>query len=360
MIKINEKYLVYVILVVIWIMLFLDNYNGSLIFAILIASVRVFVVGFIYYVHHKTYLYLNTSIKECLKLAGAIFVAFIILSIDEIFTEAVYINSDSKIANFINKFSSFYDENNNNEDILDESNLLMELFLNFLSSSIQIISAIVFSWATHVMKKNKINEMEISKLENLKKEAELSHLKNQINPHFLFNALSNIYSLAYLKEDETPDRIMQLSKMLRYVVYETNVDKVNIEKEVNYIITYIDFVMLKTNNKNIKFEYNNCDLQYKLPPMILMPFIENAFKHSIIGLKFSWIKIVLENINPKGIMFRITNSVVKNEISTIYSNGGVGIENVKKRLEIEYKDKFSLKNGFVNEKVYEVELKLYK
>lgn len=194
-------------------------------------------------------------------------------------------------------------------------------------------------------KKNKEALFEMQKLKALQSESELQSLKNQINPHFLFNALSNIYSISYLGDSRAPGKIMQLSKMLRYVLYECNQDYVLLSNEIEYLTSYIDFQKIKVeHDQTILFEHFNTNNQLKIAPMILLPLMENAFKHSAIQrIKTSYIKIELST-NPKGdIFFSIKNSVPTDKSHIVKDDiGGIGIENLRKRLNILYKDHYSL------------------
>ncbi len=161
----------------------------------------------------------------------------------------------------------------------------------------------------------------------------LKFLKSQINPHFLFNTLNNIYTLSMLKSDQTPDMILKLSNMLRYILYEcSDKDKVPIAKEVAYIRNYIDLQLLKDSEiKNIHFEEGIKD-NVAIAPMLLIPFIENSFKHSRIeDTEKGWINIKL-SCNRKEIFFSCENSLPAVEYKKD-KTGGIGIENARRRLE---------------------------
>lgn len=185
-------------------------------------------------------------------------------------------------------------------------------------------------------------EKEASELKSENLNSELKFLKSQINPHFLFNALNNIYSLSVIKSEKTPDNILKLSDMLRYIIYDCNADKVPLEKELNYINNYIDLQKLKDDQiTGIEVDFNNADPNCLIAPMIFIPFIENAFKHSNIeDRKLGWVKIKIENTDGQ-LIFEISNSLPK-EITTKDKVGGVGLENVKRRLQLIYEDKQDL------------------
>ena len=220
---------------------------------------------------------------------------------------------------------------------------------------IQISMAMFLSWAYYVFEKNKENELALSQLKTLNKESELNELKKQINPHFLFNALSNIYSIAYLKDDRTPEKIMQLSKMLRYVIYESDVEFIELSKEIEHLKRYIDFQKFKiAKEQQIIFEYPDIIESVKIAPMLLLPFIENAFKHSQIAIEpDAWVRIKLQ-VSTNRILFSVENTVSSKPKEEILMNPGIGIENISKRLEIIYHSGAEL--NIVEDETYKVDL----
>ena len=179
-------------------------------------------------------------------------------------------------------------------------------------------------------------EKEAADLKSENLNSELKFLRSQINPHFLFNALNNIYSLSIIKSDKTPDNILKLSDMLRYIIYDCNADSVPLKKEVNYINNYIDLQKLKDDEMdNIEIDFERADPKCMIAPMIFIPFIENSFKHSKIeDIEHGWIKIKIENTDSQ-LFFSIKNSLSKEDY-TKDKIGGVGLENVKRRLELLY------------------------
>ena len=170
---------------------------------------------------------------------------------------------------------------------------------------------------------------------------EIKLLKAQINPHFIFNALNNIYSLSYTKSDKAPDSILKLSEMLRYVFYDCSKDHVKIEKEVEYIKNFIAFQQMKSDyDQNIRFNPDKVIVNHSVSPMLFIPFIENAFKYSNIESETdAYTNIVLESTEKK-LLFAIENSVP--EDGKIPSGNGTGIPNVQKRLNLLYPGKYEL------------------
>jgi len=174
-------------------------------------------------------------------------------------------------------------------------------------------------------------------------EAELKYLKNQINPHFLFNTLNNIYTLCYLKDDKAPLAVMKLSDMMRYILTDSNAQAIELEREIQFIQNYLELQKLKTEEQmRIVFDVNGIRGRHKIAPMLLIVFFENCFKHGDIGINpDGWIKAELK-VNEKDEMdFNICNSKGADR-STGSEFGHLGLENVMKRLSIQYKDRHSL------------------
>lgn len=195
----------------------------------------------------------------------------------------------------------------------------------------------------NIVEKNK-REKDKVELKNKVLEAETKMLKSQINPHFLFNAMNNIYSLAQMKSDKTPEAIHQLSGMLRYVIYESDDKFVNLGEEIVYIKNFIKLHFLKDDaiSNNVKVEIDNVDSSLRIAPMLLIPFIENSFKHSKIeDIENGWINLKIET---KGnvLDLYVSNSLPEQNFSKD-GVGGVGLENVKQRLQLLYPDNYTLK-----------------
>ncbi len=211
----------------------------------------------------------------------------------------------------------------------------------------QVLLCLVALWIAlnqHLIEKEKLNEKEIETLKRANLENNLQLLKSQINPHFLFNALNNIYTLSYLGDKKTPQKIDILSDMLRYVIYDCESEYVPIQKEIKYINNFIDFQQLKTEKKqNIEFINKIEDSSFLIAPMILIPFIENAFKHSKIERYPSHhVKITLEH-RIENLYFTISNSILNNNMfEENKDQKGIGLENVINRLKIIYTNSYNL------------------
>lgn len=188
-----------------------------------------------------------------------------------------------------------------------------------------------------------------------KRETELLFLKSQMNPHFFFNTLNNIYGLAYQKEDSAPTAILKLSEAMRYIIYETQSERVTLNKELQFINNYIKLERLRLLNKNNLNFQNEVGLHTgKIAPLILLPFIENCFKHSNIDeseqseINISiWIENHYLNLSCGNTISKKAN----------YKEGGIGTKNVMKRLELLYGDNFSLEKE-ENENNYFIQLRI--
>lgn len=203
--------------------------------------------------------------------------------------------------------------------------------------------AILFISSTYWMNtQNQQRKQQAITLKSENLEAEMKFLKSQTNPHFLFNALNNIYALTYTNSPKAPEMIMKLSEMLRYVLYESNEKKVPLAKEIDYIVNFISFQSLKIEGRaNIQVDLKNVDDGAEVEPMLFIPFIENSFKHSKIeNTEKGWIDIRLFSEGNK-IDLQVSNSkpdgaFVKDQ------TGGIGLSNVKKRLQLLYPGKHEL------------------
>ncbi|MBP7219953.1 MAG: histidine kinase [Paludibacteraceae bacterium] len=191
---------------------------------------------------------------------------------------------------------------------------------------------------THYLDK----EHKILILSQEKTEAELQFLRSQIQPHFLFNVLNDIYAMALLNKKETPDSILKLADLMRYVLQESTASKVPLEKEINYIRNYIDLEKLRYNDLYaISFEIHGDSANKMITPLLLLPFIENAYKHSTTNdTGGAWIKIRISLTNEV-LTLEIMNSFDRNIPKVTQVSSGIGIQNVKKRLDILYQGKYT-------------------
>jgi sensor histidine kinase YesM len=172
--------------------------------------------------------------------------------------------------------------------------------------------------------------------ENLK--TELSFLRSQVSPHFMFNVLNNMVALARKQSAELEPSLIKLSSLMRYMLYETDEDKVALEKEIDYLQSYID-LQHQRFGKNVKVNvsFQKDDINYSIEPMLLIPFVENAFKHGTGLIENAQIDINLE-VKSSLLQFLIRNKF--NELSEEVKDktSGIGLNNVERRLNLLYKD----------------------
>ncbi|MCC9167489.1 sensor histidine kinase [Pontibacter harenae] len=183
------------------------------------------------------------------------------------------------------------------------------------------------------------NERLNKELENQKLMAELGYLKSQVNPHFLFNTLNNIYSLAYKQSPETPDAIMKLSLLMRYMLYESNDNLVCLQKEVDHLHNFIDLQKLRLREQtSIKFDISGNLEGKQIAPMMLMTLVENAFKHGLVSKNEIGIIFNL-NVQESFLSFSTVNNISTHKKREY---GGIGLENLKRRLNLLYPNRHKL------------------
>ena len=200
----------------------------------------------------------------------------------------------------------------------------------------------VFSTGINVINQWLRSERQTKEIANEKLQAELSFLKAQINPHFLFNTLNNIYALASSQSEQTAPAVMKLSSIMRYVLTEARNDLVPLEKEIQFTSHYIELQKMRLTDKtSIDFTIKGDPLGRQIAPLLLLPFVENAFKYGISTRECSPIRILLD-IKPESLYFSISNHKHFNTTLRMAGNTGIGINNTKRRLELLYAGKYEL------------------
>jgi len=187
------------------------------------------------------------------------------------------------------------------------------------------------------------NQHSLTTLETEKLKMELIHLKAQIQPHFFFNTLNNMYSLSVQNSPETPAMITDLSAIMRYVLYETRQEKVPLIQEVEFIRSYIHLENLRHTQSNlIDFSVQGDINNLKIEPLLFLPLIENTFKHALHqDMTCKWVKLVL-TVDEDELIFQTANSKsITNKLSN-KSHSGIGLVNVQKRLDLLYPGKHEL------------------
>jgi hypothetical protein len=172
----------------------------------------------------------------------------------------------------------------------------------------------------------------LQKVEKDKMKSELSFLKAQINPHFLFNTLNSIYALAIKKDDKTADAVVQLSELMRYIITNANDDVIALDKEINYINNFVQLQKTRLGNTvNIEYDVKGNAYGKCITPLILISFIENAFKHGVNPNQDSEIVIRIEIVDDYLTLF-VSNHKVEN----LQSDSGIGLQNTIERLTLLY------------------------
>jgi len=195
-------------------------------------------------------------------------------------------------------------------------------------------------------------------LEKEKLETELTFLKSQIHPHFLFNTLNNLYALTIEKSEKAPTVVVQLSSLLGYTLYSGRETTVELREELKQLRDYIELEKLRYGN-GLKVSFNTPDQidGLRIAPLMLLPFVENSFKHGAgIEIESPFIELFVE-INDSVLDFRIRNSYDKEADKTVQNKAGIGLKNVKRRLELLYPQKHRL-DITKNTDIFEIRLNL--
>jgi len=229
-----------------------------------------------------------------------------------------------------------------NEKIFEEMTFVV--WINFTIFTLIYVSVTTFfsmmrEWFVLQNILDKVHKVEKEKLE-----AELKVLKSQINPHFLFNTLNNLYSLTLDKSDKAPNLVLKLSDMMRYILYECNDKYVLLEKELDFVRNYLDLQKIRLDEATpVKIDVKGNTSQNKIAPLLFEPLIENAFKHGAYGKNNNGFIDILFNFEEKDRMeLSIQNRYSENWQAHDGKNKGIGLKNVKRRLELLYPEKHSL------------------
>ncbi|QGY45727.1 sensor histidine kinase [Maribellus comscasis] len=213
--------------------------------------------------------------------------------------------------------------------------------------------------AIYFFKRWYIEEQKNKKMAEEKLAAELNFLKAQIHPHFLFNTLNNLYTLTLLKSEEAPDIVLKLSELLDYMIYKSNIRFVPLANELEIVEGYIDLEKMRYSERlELSYSVNGEADKHQIAPLILLPFIENCFKH---GASKDRIKPVVDieiNIMSEFLTLKAINSVPEKKGKEEPENEGIGLSNVKRRLELIYPDKYELEINS-NNRLFGVELKIF-
>lgn len=212
----------------------------------------------------------------------------------------------------------------------------------WMARSIPLLLTLLGSTLVEVSRFANLQEKQAIQSSKEKLETELKFLKSQINPHFLFNALNNIYTLTVIKSDVAPESLLRLSEMLRYMLYDSNEEKVPLSKEIAYLKNYTELFLLKdSRGLDITLELDESRPDLPVAPLLFIPFIENAFKHSKIEDRESAsVRIELQT-GEQHITFSVLNTVPAAEFAKDHV-GGIGLVNVRQRLDLLYPNRHEL------------------
>lgn len=201
--------------------------------------------------------------------------------------------------------------------------------------------------------------LRIKEIERVNVESELRALKAQINPHFFFNTLNSIYSLSLDRSEKAPELILKLSELMRYILYETRDDYVSMERQLDFLQNYIYLEQLRTDEKiKIEMEIKGKHTELMIAPLLFIPFVENAFKHVVKEKDNpSFIRILFDLSHQDKISFSIKNKKYNFPGQVNGNSEGIGLANVRKRLNLLYPSKHELKISDTGD-VFEVELTL--
>ena len=203
----------------------------------------------------------------------------------------------------------------------------------FLVFTVSTCSRVIQEWLGIENRKQEIEKEKLA--------TELSFLKSQINPHFLFNTLNNIYSMALVKSDSTADAVFKLSSIMRYILTETKHDKVALDKEITFIKNYIELQKVRLTNKvSIEFNIEGATENKQIAPLLLIAFIENAFKYGVSTKETSKLLFELKS-TENNLYFTAQNDIVSHE-NEHQDNTGIGLKNTKRRLELVYGEQHQL------------------
>lgn len=226
------------------------------------------------------------------------------------------------------------------------------IYLNTLSLFVPLI----FSIALKMGERWSNLENQRKEVENTKLQSEIQHLKYQLQPHFFFNSLNNIYSLVDLSPEKAKVTIHSLGKLMRYLLYESNTEMVELRKEIEFMEKYIELMDLRTSdNVKVSKNFDAQQSQLKVAPLLFISLIENAFKHGISATEKSELHFDLK-VEGEAIVFHSKNSNFPKD-SEDQSGSGIGLENLKKRLSLLYPNRHQLTISS-NQETYQTDLRI--
>ena len=216
----------------------------------------------------------------------------------------------------------------------------MFIYMQMLS----YMPALLFAIAIKTTKRWAQTESEHKEADHYKLQSELQHLHYQLQPHFFFNSLNNIYSMVDVSPEQAKKSIHSLSKLMRYMLYETNMEFVPLSKEIDFMKKYIDLMKLRVSNKTaVTYSFPSEDTSIQLAPLLFISLIENAFKHGVSASKEGHINITL-TCDKNTVKFTVENDNFPKKMDD-KSGSGIGLQNLDKRLQLLYPNKYSFENS---------------
>lgn len=230
----------------------------------------------------------------------------------------------------------------------DDGKIKPDPYMRYWGDMLIDLLVISLSVAVRMTQRWYHDTMNIEILKAAQFEADLRNLRSQLNPHFLFNTLNNIYALIAIDKDKAQDSVLRLSNLLRYILYENNTPYVPICRDLEFTNDYIDLMKLRVGeNVKLSVSITGRDSKDAIAPLLFMTLIENAFKHGVSNNQESFIRINILVENAKGVLCTIENSICQgSNIET--KNSGIGLANLEKRLELLYPHKHDLHISKVN------------
>ena len=227
----------------------------------------------------------------------------------------------------------------------DEMPFFPLILLAFLVRLIWFIATYAITVIFYFQRKENEEKIIADQLKSEKLDMELRYLKSQINPHFLFNALNNIYSMVYTHDDNAADGVLKLSEMLRYVLVDCQTEMIPLSKEIKYIENFIDFQMMRMGGRrDVHFEKNVANENFMIAPMLLQPIIENCFKYSRLETHPNGhVYVGIWQTNDK-FCFEAENTIAQNAVTIVGNDSekksGIGQRNVQQRLMLHYGENY--------------------
>ena len=227
------------------------------------------------------------------------------------------------------------------------------LFAFFNISRYTVISFLLYGMKEKFDQEKKMDQVSLEKLHT-----EINYLRAQVNPHFLFNTLNNVYGLALEKSDKTPEVILKLSGMMDYMLYESGDPKVFLKNDIENLENYLELEKIRQgNHASLFFETRGDVTDQKIVPLLLLPLVENGLKHGVNRLIEGAFLDVRLSVNGDELVFDVRNNYQAKDAKSQNGHGGIGLINLKRRLELLYPDNYRLQ-VLDNNQLYQVHLKL--